>query len=277
MNKLLLDILLHITGLTAASGIHYQNEKIYAISDESDYLYEYTLNENELKKHALTANPQNKNSKKNKLDYEAIAEKEGILYLFGSGSKPNREVVTQFSTTTQKVQTYPLDLLYPSISSFAQIDPDELNIEGALFKDDELLLFNRGNGPHNKNFIVTVQGKDFVEEFNIFIKDIKLPKLNGVNTGFSDAVLVDDKIYFLATAENSDSTYHDGKIAGTLFGCIDAKKLKLKYTKVLSPDKKLEGITLYKKEKKNITFLLCEDNDEANQTASTIYKLNIKQ
>ena len=277
MNKLLLEILFQITGITAASGLYYQDNQLYLITDESDYLYEYTIAENELKKHALTLNPLEKNTKKNKLDYEAIAQKDGDLYLFGSGSKPKREIVTQFSTTTNEVQNYPLDLLYPSIISFTEIDSNELNIEGALFKGDELLLFNRGNGKHNKNFIVTVQGKNFTEEFNIFIKDIKLPQLNGINTGFSDVVLVDDKIYFLATAEGTDSTYNDGKIAGTIFGCIDTKKLKLKYTKILSHNKKLEGITVYKKDKKNITFLLCEDNDDTTQSISTIYKLNIKK
>lgn len=277
MNQLLLEILLQITGLTAASGIHYQNDKLYAISDESDYLYEYQLATHELKKYALTTNATEKNNKKDKLDYEAIAEKNGDLYLFGSGSKPKREIVSQFSPQSNQVQNYPLDILYPSITSFAGIDANELNIEGAIFKGDDLLLFNRGNGKHNKNFIVTIQGKDFTEEFNILIKDFKLPQLNGINTGFSDAVLVDDKIYFLATAEDSNSTYADGKIAGTLFGCIDTKKLKLKYTRVLSTNKKLEGITLYKKDKKYLTFLLCEDADDRSQNVANIYKLEIKQ
>ena len=277
MNKLLLEIMFQITGLTATSGIFYQNDKLYAVSDESDYLYEYVMTENELKKHALTANPKEINSKSNKLDYEAIAEKDGKLFLFGSGSKPKREIVTEFSIKTHEIQNRSLDLLYPSITSFAGLEEGELNIEGALFKEDELLLFNRGNGKQNKNFIVTVQGDDFTEAFNIFIKDIKLPQINKINTGSSDAVLVNDKIYFLATAEDSSSTYTDGKIAGTLFGCIDAKKLKLKYTKVLTNNKKLEGITVYKKDKKTITFLLSEDNDTSNTNVATIYKLEIKQ
>ncbi|UYW00358.1 hypothetical protein K5I29_07195 [Flavobacterium agricola] len=277
MNKLLLEILLQITGITAASGIHYQNEKLYVVSDESDYLYEYQLTANELKKHALTDNPQELRSKQTKRDYEAIAANGTDLYLFGSGSKPNRELVTQFNTQNQAVQNFSLDLLYPSIASFAEINPDELNIEGALFRGDDLLLFNRGNGANNKNFIVTVQGKNFTEEFNIFIQDIKLPQLNGINTGFSDAVLVGDKIYFLATAEGGSSTYNDGQIAGTLFGCIDTKRFKVKYTEVLSNDKKLEGLTVLNQDKKNITFLLCEDSDDSTQNVATIYKLNIKK
>jgi len=277
MNKFFLEILLQITGITAASGIHYQDEKIYLVSDQSDFLYEYQLPTESLNKYALTPNASENNSKKTKRDYEAMAAVGTNLYLFGSGSKPNREILTEFSTQTKEVKNLPLDLLYPAIASFAELEQDELNIEGALFKNNELLLFNRGNGKQNKNFIATVQGEDFTEAFNLFIKDIKLPQLNGIETGFSDAVLVDDKIYFLATAEANKSTYHDGKIAGTLFGCIDTKRYKLKYTKILTNDKKLEGLTVFKKDKKNITFLLCEDADDNSQNVATIYKLNIKR
>jgi hypothetical protein len=54
--------------------------------------------------------------------------------------------------------------------------------------------------------------------------------MKGVRTCFTDAVLVDEKIYFLATAENT-YTYDDGEILGSLIGRIDIETMKIDFTK----------------------------------------------
>ena len=276
MKQIILEILTQIFGISAASGLHYNQEQLFVIADDSNVLYEYAINDKELTKHQLYPIIEENTAKKNKLDFEAITYHNDSYYIFGSGSKPNREVGAVYKHSNQSVKHLNLDILYPSIASFANIEVDELNIEGALFYKDDLYLFNRGNGKNNRNFIAIIQGNNIEEEFNIVLKDIKLPPLNGMQTGFSDAVLVDDKIYFTATAEGTKSTYNDGKIGGSLFGCIEPKKLKLKYTKVISNDAKIEGITLYKKDKKNLEFLLCDDPDDPKKN-TTIYKLSTKK
>jgi hypothetical protein len=101
-----------------------------------------------------------------------------------------------------------------------------------------------------------------------------LPEINGTRFTFTDATVVKNKIYFLASAEKTDSTYNDGEVAGSLLGCIDIKSKKLEFTKIISEHQKFEGITLYKKSKGEIQFLLCEDNDLEN-SESTIYKLDV--
>ncbi len=45
---------------------------------------------------------------------------------------------------------------------------------------------------------------------------------------FTDAILVEDKIYFLATAEDTTSTYDDGEILGSIIGRMDSKTFKIR-------------------------------------------------
>lgn len=276
MKKLILEILFQISGITSASGIVYQDQNIYLIADDSDYIYKYNLENKDLNKYGLIDNPKENLPKKEKQDLEALAYQQNIFYAFGSGSKSNRENLNTFNLNAKIHQQIPLDVLYTSIASFANMDKEELNIEGAFIHGEELYLFNRGNGKQKKNFIAIIQGKNFTEEFNIILHDIKLPKFNGIQTGFSDATLVDNTIYFLATAEDSNTTTSDGKIVGSILGTMSLKNLKIKKTYIISETKKLEGITLFKNEGKTKTFLLCDDNDDAN-TSSTIYKVEIKK
>jgi hypothetical protein len=86
----------------------------------------------------------------------------------------------------------------------------------------------------------------------------------------------DDKIYFLASAENSNSTYDDGEVLGSIIGRIDVKKMKIDFTQKISDTHKFEGLTLYKKSSNEIEFLLCEDNDTEVLEAD-VYKLVISE
>jgi hypothetical protein len=96
-----------------------------------------------------------------------------------------------------------------------------------------------------------------------------------VRTSFTDAVLVEDKIYFIATAENTESTYDDGEILGSIIGRIDINTMQLDFTKKIEGNYKLEGITLFQKTKDSIVFLVCEDKD-TDVLESSIYKLIVK-
>jgi hypothetical protein len=59
----------------------------------------------------------------------------------------------------------------------------------------------------HKNVLSHFTPKKLNQEFSLF-QTIKLPKM----TFFTDAVLVDGKIYFLATAENTAYAYDDGNL-----------------------------------------------------------------
>ncbi len=277
MKKFYLHTLLKIFGVGAASGITYMAENIQVISDDSNYLYSYNIPADKLDKILLQHNEVlEQRPKSDKLDFEAMLETEKGWYVFGSGSTSGRERGFFVQRDHQKTDTLQLRNLYQSMRDFAEIKEEDFNIEGVARNKTDWFFLNRGNGPANKNVIFTVQGKNLEDEFNLFYNDFTLPKINGVPTGFSDAVIVKNKLFFIATAENAASTYQDGAVEGTLFGCINLKKMEMEFVDILSDNQKFEGITVYEQTSgKEISFLLCEDNDDKNPE-STIYRLDVQ-
>jgi len=277
MEKFQLTLLFKIIGLGSASGLIYQDNTIFAIGDNSSYLYEYHIDSNKLERHALAENSEENIPKSIKPDFEAITKYEDSLYIFGSGSTANRTIMVQVDAKSKSViKSQDLSDLYLAMQSFGKIAEEDFNLEGAIFNGETWFLFNRGNGKTNKNVVFTIDGKNLANEFRIVANEYKLPKIKGIRTSFTDAILVDDKIYFLATAENTDSTYNDGEVLGSIVGRIDVKKMKIDFTKKITNTHKFEGITLFKKTEKEIEFLLCEDND-TEVLESNIYKLVISK
>jgi len=277
MEKFQLTLLFKIIGLGSASGLIYQDNTIFAIGDNSSYLYEYQMSNNKLERHALAENSEENIPKSIKPDFEAITKYQDSLYLFGSGSTVNRTIMVQVDAKSKSViKSQDLSDLYLAMQSFGKIAEEDFNLEGAIFNGETWFLFNRGNGKTNKNVVFTIDGKNLANEFRIVANEYKLPKIKGIRTSFTDAILVDDKIYFLATAENTDSTYNDGEVLGSIVGRIDVKKMKIDFTKKITDTQKFEGITLFKKSEKEIEFLLCEDND-TEVLESNIYKLVISK
>lgn len=275
MEKLQLTLLFKIIGLGSASGLIYQNNTILAIGDNSSFLYEFKIDSEKLERYPLTENPQENILKKLKPDFEAITQYENNLYLFGSGSTENRNTMLKVDVTNKKVvAAYDLSDLYLGMQSFGKINPKDFNIEGAIYNGESWFLFNRGNGTTNKNVVFTIDGENLTTEFRIIANNYKLPKIKGVRTSFTDAILVDDKIYFLATAEDTTSTYNDGEVLGSIIGRINVKSMKIDFTKKITDTHKFEGITLFKKTTAHIEFLLCEDND-TEVLESSIFKLII--
>jgi hypothetical protein len=276
MEKFQLALLYKIIGLGSSSGLLYQGNSLFLISDNSAFLYEYHIDTMNLTKNPLTENSQENIIKKQKPDFEAITFHENSFYLFGSGSTENRNQMIEVNATTkQVVATSNLSDLYLSMQSFGEIKPEGFNIEGAIFNGEKWFFFNRGNGISNKNVVFTVEGKNLTNEFSLLSNELKLPKIKGVRTSFTDAVLVNDKIYFLATAEDTKSTYDDGEVLGSIIGRIDVEKMTIDFTQKITDIKKFEGITLFSKTENELQFLLCEDND-TDELKSSIYILKLK-
>ena len=276
MEKFQLSLLFKIIGLGSASGLVYHDTTILAIGDNSSYLYEYQIDNSTLEKYPLAENSEENIPKHLKPDFEALTKYQDTLYVFGSGSTENRTIMVQINAKTKEViQSQDLSDLYLAMQSFGKINPEDFNLEGAIYNGETWYLFNRGNGKTNKNVVFTIDGKNLTNEFRLVSNEYKLPKIKGVRTSFTDAILVDDKIYFLATAEDTASTYDDGEVLGSIIGRIDVKKMKVDFTQKITDTHKFEGITLFKKSEKELEFLLCEDND-TDVLESNIYKLKIE-
>lgn len=271
----MLDFFALITGVGAASGLSYENDRLFIVSDNSNYLYEYHIESKTLNRHLLLdMDGQNEQVKKEqKLDIEAIAQRRGVYYLFPSGSGPNR--IVQFAIDPNdfsSIVQHDVSNLYTSIRETFHISEEDFNIEGAIFHQDNLFLFNRGNGPNKMNGIIKVIEKEGSP--SLTFTPITLPRINGQIAGFTDATLVDGKIFYLAAAEAGDSNYYDGEVSGSQVGVIDPISLLPEKAETLSLDYKFEGITLYQDRPSEYVFLLCDDPDN-NENKSTIHQLRI--
>ncbi len=275
MNKFTIELLFNIIGIGSASGLLCKDQVIHLIGDNSGFLYEYRIDEKSLNHFALTDKPSANIPKLQKPDFEAIAIDDQNIYVFGSGSTQSRNKMVTLDKTTKRITaTTDLTNLYLAMQSFAQIKPEDFNIEGVVCKDSTWYFFQRGNGSGAQNGVFTVDARDFELDFNMVYNALKLPKIKGVRASFTDAVAVGDKLYFLATSENTQSTYDDGEILGSLIGVIDIEKMRVGKTKVISGQCKFEGLALYTESSQQIEFLLCEDND-TDSLESGIYKLTI--
>lgn len=277
MNKFSLELLFHIIGIGSASGLIYKDNTLHIVGDNSGYLYEYNIGSTALKSIPLVENPAANMPKKVKPDFEAITEDDNHFFVFGSGSTENRNKMVLVDKKTKAIAaTVDLTNLYLSMQSFAAIKPEDFNIEGVIYDNGTWYFLQRGNGKNGKNGIFTVVSQNLEYDFTMIYNEFKLPKIKGVRSSFTDAVLVGTTIYFLATAEDTQSTYTDGEILGSLVGSINAKDMKISKTQIITHDKKFEGITLFAQTDGQTEFLLCEDNDTDLQE-SDIYKLSIKK
>lgn len=271
MEKFQLQLFFQIIGIGSASGLSFHNDLLYLISDNSSYLYEYKMESNELNKIALVENPAENIPKKEKPDLESMTLDKNKILIFGSGSTENRTLLKTYHIKNEKIKDKDLTELYSKLKTQFSIEDNELNIEGSLFYGKKFYLFQRGNSEKGSNgFFIIDNDKEVEIEFH----KLELPKLNNIEASFTDAILVDETIYFLAAVENTTSTYEDGEILGTFLGKMKLADFSIEKTILISSKNKFEGITLYKKTENKLEFLLCEDND-TDVLESNIFKLTI--
>ena len=277
MQKFTLELLFQIIGIGSASGLFYKDNLLTVISDNSGFLYEYNTESKDLKTYSLIPNAASNIPKKQKPDFEAVTSDAQNFYIFGSGSTQNRNTMVQFDKASNTaVKAVDLSDLYLSMQSFGNIKPEDFNIEGVALSGETWYFLQRGNGAKGKNIIFTVEAQNLENNFTILANDYKLPKIKGIRTTFTDGILAGKKLYFLATAEDSKSTYSDGEVLGSIIGSINIETMKLEFTQQITDKHKFEGLALISDSDKQIEFWLCEDNDTDLQQ-SEIYKLVIKK
>lgn len=275
MDKFKLELFFQILGIGATSGLVLEKDSLFLISDSSSFLYEYNLKSEKLDKIQLFQNSQEAIIKNDKPDFESIAKIGDSVLLLGSGSTRKRMILSFYHTKTKKSTTTDMSTMFEKISESTGIDKENLNIEGVVNYKNNWLLFQRGNGFASHNGVFILVGS--IENPNkIDFIPISLPKENDVSATFTDAVFVENKIYFLAAAEDSHSTYHDGEILGSWIGAINPDNFELESVIKITTTHKFEGLTVYNNLKDELTFLLCEDNDSEVFNAD-IYKLTIKK
>ncbi|RZL50516.1 MAG: hypothetical protein EOP00_03995 [Pedobacter sp.] len=269
-----LSVFAKIKGIGSASGLHLSQNYLYVIGDNSAYLYQYNLSNKSLNKIEIISGLKTLENitKAEKPDFEVLCHHANSLYILGSGSTVKRELMIEYKLDTKKIIHHSLSSLYANIKVACKIDDENLNIEGAIFTGDTWFLLNRGNGNANKNGVIKVTVTELTQANQITFTPILLLKTDRKLVSFTDAVLHENQIYFIAAAENTTSTYHDGEILGSYIGSLDAKTLGLNFIKEISTNQKFEGITFLKQNKNELEFLLCEDRD-TEILETVIYKV----
>lgn len=275
MDKIKLELFFKLVGLGATSGLVFDGNSLFLISDNSSFLYEYHFQSSKLEHIRLFENSQANLLKKEKLDFESIVKHKNSLFLFGSGSTEKRMSAVEYNLKNKNINTIDLTPLFTQIKASTGIDSKNINIEGVVKYNKKWLFFQRGNGTEAQNGVIQFENT-FIHPTKIKFLPIVLPQFNNVNATFTDAILLKNKIYFLATAENSNSTYEDGTVLGSWIGILNADTLQLEFYTQISNQHKMEGITLYKNSKAEIDFFLCEDND-TDVLEAAIYQLTIKK
>lgn len=271
-----LAVFAKIKGVGSASGLFLAQDRLYIIGDNSGYLYAYHIADQKLNRIQLLPDQSQLDNipKKDKPDFEVLCHHNGVLFIMGSGSEANRNLMVEYHLQTKEMVRHDLSTLYRNIKKNTFIDDANLNIEGAIFTGEEWFLFNRGNGNAAKNGIIKVLGKQLFKADQMEFFPIVLQKTNHVVASFTDAILYQNQIYFIAAAEDTTSTFNDGEILGSYIGSIDVKTLHLNYTKKIAEHQKFEGISFFKQDVNGIEFLLCEDRDTEN-LETIIYSLII--
>lgn len=278
MYSISLEIYKEIQGIGSASGIISKKDLLYIIGDNSGYLNEYSIKFRKLNKIQILAGNKSQNleniPKPEKPDFEVLCQYADRFYILGSGSTAKRNMLVEFDIRTAKFLTKDLTATYKKLKGISEINDENFNIEGAVFNGQSWLLFNRGNGNDSKNGIFRIFDKELANAENITFTTLKLPNINHIESSFTDAVLLNDDIFFVSTAEDTESTYADGEILGSFIGSINSKTLNLNFTYRIPGLHKFEGITLFKKADKTLEFLLCEDRD-TDELKTVVYKLTL--
>jgi hypothetical protein len=278
MHTTQLEVFAEIEGINSASGLFLKEGLLYIIGDNSAYLNVYNIKTKALHKIQILFDEdlqQLENIPKSlKPDFEILCQHGDKLYILGSGSTPKRNLMIEFDLKTLKIIQKDLTKTYGNLKSSAKINDQNFNLEGAIFTGKTWLLFNRGNGIDAKNGIFKIEGADLIKAERIKFNSFKLANIDHVESSFTDATLVKNEIFFIATAEDSKSTYADGEILGSFIGSINLQSLKLTFSNKISGKHKFEGLTLLHQNEQTITFLLCEDRD-TDELKTVIYKLVI--
>lgn len=229
----------------SASGLVKSKEGFYAIGDDSPFLFQMDQNFNLLSKtliHASEKLERDRFLKIDKPDFEAMEMISATeILIFGSGSKsPERDVCVLVELdikTTYK--TYDMSLFYNHIRNLEMMQGYELDIEALAFEGDMLYLFNRG-----RNIIFSFSYLEFIAYCKTGIKFpipktnlFTLPKIKGLEAGFSGASTFKEKPYFIFTAavEDAPNAYDDGEILGSFIGVIEIKNGELSEDFLIKP------------------------------------------
>jgi len=286
-----------LVAIPSASGMAVVGDFIYVVGDNSPWLFKldryFILVERIAIFPELDPSHEFIFPKKDKPDLEAMtvyqSESGPALLIFGSGTKsPQRDVCIEVTLgESLRVRHYSLVAFYTTLRAHTGLSTEELNIEGVEVIGDELLLLNRG-----VNLIIRYSLSDFLHCLNgeedcpvPQITRITLPKIDGIEAGFSGAAVLPNTqhIVFVASVENTSNWIDDGEVLGSFIGILPLNQLnqsaapecKLVSNKQEHRELKVESVAVFATNEAGCyDVLLVTDSDGAQSellTGSLVY------
>lgn len=255
--------------ITAASGLQLINSQFYLVADDENSILRFPKNLDHpttlIKVFSEVLPEKTEERKKTKPDFESLLFLPDLdsLLCIPSGSKKNRSRAAIINLQNYSIQELSFRKVYAGLE---RLYP-ELNIEGAVIIGDKIRLFQRGNGKLGQNAIIDLNLKAFLQDHaqNLTHKRIDLGKFDSTPFSFTDATLFKDFCWYLAVAENSESTFLDGDFLEAYLGKMDlAGNLLESYP--LNIDSKPEGIAF----DENDFYVVTDDDDR--RKPSSLYR-----
>ena len=274
----------------SASGIEYQNKKIYIIGDDATHLL--VLDSNMAYTDSIILYPGNEKKipKAVKPDLEAAAfTTDGRLLLLGSGSvSPQRNICWVIDPNNKKADSIRLDTFYQRLHLNGI---QELNIEGATSIPGNFVLSSRGNKGYPKNHIIIADPKFWQKQSGSAIavmlagSQTDSSQFSGIS-GLAYAAK-SDRLLLTVSTENTSNSFDDGDIGKSYLWIIKNISSKKRW-KAVNPDKildlesidprfkgqKIESVSVIKETNDFLHLLLAADNDNGS---STLFKVIIEK
>lgn len=271
-----------IEGVRSASGIVKSKDGFYVVGDDSPFLYNLNESFETVSKspiHSTNDFIGSRIEKSKKPDFEALEMiGEDEIIAFGSGSKsPERDVFKRISLKDiDSVKSYQISEFYDFLRTSEILKNEELNIEATAYRNGMLYLFNRG-----KNVVFSLRYSEFISYIegetslpNLKMDSYTLPKINGLEAGFSGATVLKNHPYliFTASVEDTPNAYDDGEIVGSFIGMIPIEKdgLSSSFQSVLFPSigerLKVESVTVKEEIGLGETTLVVVTDDDVKES-----------
>lgn len=246
--------------LRAGSALLRMGQRLLAVQDDAWSVAWITLPERTLQLQRLQGTGQPL-SKAQKPDFEAAAQaKDGSIYLFGSGSTPERctlvRIQPQALPARAGVELLHRPALYAAVRAALALSHPP-NIEAALLLNDRLRLFHRGAGTNASARVdLALTALRGGPATILAVEPYELGQLDGIPLHLTDvAQFPDGRTAFLATAEQTMDAVADGPVAGSVIGLFPEAEAgrqaatRPHWARLIDPDgrpsrRKAEGLSL---------------------------------
>ncbi len=248
--------------LSSASGLVRVGDAVYVIADDAHHLAAFGLGEQKPGRLVRLRDgdlPHDAAARKAvKPDFEILLAlpldpetKESPapccrLLAMGSGSAARRMHAVRIDISAlgnvEAVTQLDLRPLFTALGAIC----DDINLEGAIVRDDRLILFNRGNMASPMTQVFSVNLADIIAGRAggpVLEKQLVLPYAGDVPLTVTDACALDNgQILLSAVAEATGDSYADGPVVAAAFLVLDAQ-FNLIHSEFIEPICKIEGIS----------------------------------